>query len=461
MNPWPFQKEVVQRTKKALHSGFKAPCIVMPTGSGKTVVASTIIHSIMKQLGTDTGGRFLFLVHREELVHQTIATLKEIECEEHAGIIQSGVAGSPWAPIQVAMVQTLTKRLHKVDWLRPRVIFVDEAHHATAGTWRKIIQKWPKAFVIGMTATPARTDDKGLGFIFDKLIIGPGIQDLTPEYLAPVKLLAVDIDFISQASSLKMQSEHGRSGPVLAKVVETWLRHAKDKKTIFFGSDVEHSKAINEELLSHGIKSVHLDGDTNKQERRSKLEAVKRGDYQCVCNCRLFTEGTDWKEAECVVLATKTQSLTLYKQMIGRAMRRGVDKQAVVIDCGGNWYFLGLPDEDIEWSLEKGVLKDQVKSAASKVVQCESCGFVYSKTEDSCPLCAHVNTKPMPLEVDANVKEIKSEHQKPTKKKISSEIIATGGDIEKLKEIQKKYGYGHGWAWKMHKVYKFAWSKER
>jgi len=457
MKPWPFQVAVKEATKAALHSGKKAPCIVLPTGSGKTMVASMIIHDIIKQLGTDTGGRFLFLVHRDELVNQTIATLKEIDCEEHAGIIQSGKAGSPWAPIQVAMVQTLVSRLDKLDWLRPRVIFVDEAHHATASSWRKIIERWPNAFVIGMTATPARTDDKGLGFIFDELVIGPTISELTPEYLAPVRLLAVDIDFISNAATYKQQSEAGRAGPVLAKVVDTWWEHARDRKTIFFGADVAHSKTINQQLIEKGVKSVHIDGDTPKEERRQKLAAVKRGDYQAVCNCRLFTEGTDWKEAECVVLACKTGSLTMYKQMIGRAMRRKA-REAVVIDCGGNWFFLGLPDEDIEWSLERGVIKDEVKRAASLARQCQACGYVYPKKEDCCPLCAHVPEKVVPVEVDAPVKEI-TERRKPkaTKKRLSADIVATGGDFGKLLQLQKKYGYGYGWAKRMKSIYRHAW----
>ena len=457
MKPWPFQKDMRDRTKAALHAGKKAPCIVMPTGSGKTMVASMIIRDIIKQLGTDTGGRFLFLVHREELVNQTIATLQEIDCEDHAGVIQAGKAGSPWAPIQVAMVQTLTNRLDKVEWLRPKVIFVDEAHHATASTWRKIIEKWPKAFVIGMTATPARTDDKGLGFIFDELVVGPSIAELTPEYLAPVRLLAVDVDFISKASSYKQQSEAGRTGPVLAKVVDTWWNHARDKKTIFFGADVAHSKSINDQLLAKGIRSTHIDGDTPKEERRQKLAAVKRGDYQCVCNCRLFTEGTDWKDAECVVLACKTGSLTMYKQMIGRAMRRKEGREAVVIDCGGNWYFLGLPDEDIEWSLERGIIKDEVKRAAGKAQQCMACGYVYPKTEEACPLCAHVPEKPKPVEVEVSVKEIKERPKRMTKKRLSAEIVATEGDFNKLLELQRRYGYSYGWATKMQRIYKYAW----
>ena len=115
-------------------------------------------------------------------------------------------------------------------------------------------------------------------------------------------MFAVDIDFISKAASYKQQSEAGRSGPVLAKVFESWQKHASDKKTIFFAADVDHSKSINRQLLDAGINSTHIDADTPKEVRRQKLAAVKRGDYQCVCNCRLFTEGTDWKEAECVVL---------------------------------------------------------------------------------------------------------------------------------------------------------------
>ena len=181
---WPFQADVVRAARAALRH-HKSIGIVSPTGSGKTRIAGEIIQQIYRQLGDKRGGVGLFLVHRKELITQTQNTLDRLGLGDAYGVIQSGRAGTPWAPLQIGSIPTMVRRLHQMEWLEPRVIFIDEGHHATAATWEKVIARWPKAYKIFLTATPARLDDKGLGNLIDHLVIGPQIRELVPECSSP------------------------------------------------------------------------------------------------------------------------------------------------------------------------------------------------------------------------------------------------------------------------------------
>ena len=144
--------------------------------------------------------------------------------------------------------------------------------------------------------------------------------------------------------------------------------------------------------------------------------------------------------------------------MVGRAMRRGSNKIARVIDCGGNWLTLGKPDEDVKWSLTKGVIRDEIKRAASKVTQCQACGYVHDKADLECPLCSHVNEKVKPLELEADVKKITGSRKGPSKKQLGAAIVATNGDLYELQALARQYGYSQKWAYKMKSVYGHVWS---
>ena len=270
--------------------------------------------------------------------------------------------------------------------MEPRVIFIDEGHHATAATWEKVIARWPKAYKIFLTATPARLDDKGLGNLIDHLVIGPQIRELVPEFLAKTRVFSVPTTFDMTRATLKAQSEQ-QTGAVIARSVETWAKFARERKSLFFAVDVEHSKAITTRLLQMGVAACHLDHKTPDRERERKLNEIWAGKYQCVSNVNLFTEGTDWPECSCVVLARGTGSLVQYRQMNGRAMRRKEDGgDAVIIDLAGNVHVHGMPDEDIEWSLEYGVEESAKKGLKDSVRRCEWCQHMYPRVEPECPL---------------------------------------------------------------------------
>ena len=188
---WPFQQRVLEQTQRALRS-HKRLCLVLPTGSGKTCVSGAISQRLASELRGREGGVALYLVHRHELIRQTANTLDAVGLKGQYGVIAAGWPSAPWAPMQIASIPTLRRRLDKIkQWLDPAVLFIDEAHHARAETWERVIQTFPNAFIIGLTATPCRLDGKGLASIFDKLILGPQISELIPEYLAPVRTFRI------------------------------------------------------------------------------------------------------------------------------------------------------------------------------------------------------------------------------------------------------------------------------
>lgn len=456
---WTWQGQLVRKVRETLPRHRRVG-LVAPTGSGKTAMAAYMSLEVHKQIGGRPGA-CLYLVHRKELRKQSAETLDEIGLSDAYGYIASGLPMKPWAPMQIASIPTIVRRLDDIEWLDPVVIFVDEGHHATAYTWAKIIKRFPNAFVILMTATPMRNDDSGLGDIVDVLVCGPQISELQPEYMAPVNTFAVPPSFTLTRQTIKAQAA-AQTSAVIGSTLDNWRRIAPGGKTIFFAVDIDHSERIVERLRAEGVSAVHLDYKTPDTMRDRAFEDMRAGRIQCVSNVKLFTEGTDWPECDTVVLARNTTSLVDYRQMNGRMMRRKHDgRPGTVIDCVGNVHLHGLPDADVDWELEYGAENQKKKTSAATTQVCEMCSFVFPKTDERCPLCGLVPLKPAVMEVDVKAVEVDGSKaaappSKPTKRQLSAEIVATGGDLAALEEIRRRYGYHRNWPARMKNIYRFA-----
>ena len=464
IEPWPFQQRLIDDTKTALRS-HRRVCLVSPTGSGKTVVAGLMAVRIARQLADAGAGSILFLVHRKELLKQTIRTMEKFGLGDSLGIIAAGWPGTPWAPIQIASVQTFVRRMDGLEWVKPKVLYVDEAHHIAANQWKRITAAYPKAYLIGMTATPTRLDEIGLGNFFDTLVQGPQMSELIPDYLCDIATYSVPPGFELSTKRDYTQQRLGeaQTGPIIAEAVSNWMRWANNRKTIFFCVDVKHSKRTVDKLRDHGVMAEHVDFKTPAKKRESVFRCFAEGDIQVMSNVELFTEGVDAPACNCVVLARPTTSLTLYKQMVGRVSRLKPDGgNGMVLDLANNVMLHGSPTADIQWELEFGVGKSQRKAIASKCRLCESCHYVYDKTEPACPLCG---VKPLTRQVaEVNIElvplDAKTMPAKPTKRQLSQRILQTGGDIRKLHSLAKEYGYSSGWAYKMKQMYGYGWGSK-
>jgi DNA repair protein RadD len=199
--------------------------------------------------------------------------------------------------IQIAMVQTLTRRLDRLKGVR--FLIIDECHHAVAATWRRIIDAAPGACVLRVTATPERLDGQGHDEIFEALVVGPQVKPLIAAgYLSPYVVFAPE----KQISLKGVRTSMGDYAPIdLAQLMNTsiahadalreYRKHADGQRAICFCAGVKHSREIAQFLCDSGLKAVHLDGDTPSGERRQSIAALASGEIQILANCGLISEG--------------------------------------------------------------------------------------------------------------------------------------------------------------------------
>lgn len=324
----------------------------LPTGAGKTIIFSYIASEFTKM-----GANVLVLAHRQELLAQAADKLASVTGLP-VGLIKAGIKPNYSARIQIASVQSLINRLDAIA--APSLIVVDECHHATAASYTRILEHFSNAFVLGVTATPVRTDGEGFDQLFDDLVCGPSVNELIEQgHLCSYKLFADESPMNTrgvkrQAGDYSLADLARENDPVelSGNLVHSYRQYADGLKTIVFALNVEHSKTIVRRYQAEGIPAAHLDGNSTDTERTDTLYAFRAGSIQVLSNVGLFGEGFDLSSIQAVQIARPTQSSALHLQMLGRALRPADNKShAVLIDHTKNWWNHGLPDEDREWSL--------------------------------------------------------------------------------------------------------------
>jgi DNA repair protein RadD len=375
---WDYQAENIESIETALSAG-DAPLYVLPTGGGKTVVAATIINRAVER-----GERVLVLTHRREILMQTSKRLGI----DH-GLIQAGLIVDLEYPVQVASIQTLWARCMRTDKLSlpaANLIVIDEAHHVRARTWNKILDQYPNAKRIGLTATPCRADGKGLGNCFSTIIQGPQVQELIDKdrlvrtrVYAPVdpNLRGVETrngDYVTSQLSARMNRDD-----LVGDIVSHWHKYGERRKTLVFCVD---------EFIKSGVKAEHVDGNTPKPERDAILNRLASGETELVTNCMVLTEGFDLPAISCIVLARPTKQLGLFRQMAGRGLRVAPGKlNLTLIDHSGAVYRHGLLTDRIEWALDvdrkakNETHEARDAQALSRLVECSSCGAMRTAGE--------------------------------------------------------------------------------
>ena len=374
-----YQSRAVENVVAAIQ---RRPILVAPTGSGKTQVATSII----ERLGVPT----LWLAHRKELIDQAAQRLTAHGVS--AGIIMAGCPTAPLARVQVASVQTLVRR----EKPPAQLLVFDEAHHATADSYQSILDAYPDAKIVGLTATPFRLDGRGLGDLFGELVIAAYPDELcaagvlhrprvwcskTPD-LRGVKVIAGDY-------SLGALASRANTGELNADIVATWLKRASGKRTVAFAVDVEHSQAIVAAFRAAGVAAEHLDGATATKERVAILDRLSTGQTLIVSNCMVLTEGWDLPVLQCAIIARPTASLNLHLQMIGRVMRASDGKDgAVVLDHAGNHHIHGLVTRRLSYSLDGNTRVGESEPLGLR--RCRQCGLFFDVHIYACPECGWV-----------------------------------------------------------------------
>jgi superfamily II DNA or RNA helicase len=379
----PYQSDLLDRIDKAWFSGHRSLLCQLPTGGGKTILFSTVVHQANQK-----GLKCLVLAHREELIKQAADKL-EIITNDPVGIIKAGYPTNYDRDIQVASIQSLTRRLKHCPEFD--LIVVDEAHHSTSRTYRDILNRFPNARVLGVTATPIRLDGKGFRGIFDELICGVTVSELIESgSLSQYKYFATEVSMSVEGVGKRQgdfkTEDVARANPVAGlagDVVKSYRDYLQGKQAVIFCINVEHSIAIAEHFKAAGIIAHHLDGNTPSSERADVMVQFRDRQIQVLTNCALFDEGLDIPSLDGVILARPTQSLSRFLQMVGRALRpcEGKDR-AIIIDLAGNYERLGMPDDTRVWTLD-GIEKKQRKG--SKLVRNKETGEVEEVIIDLTP----------------------------------------------------------------------------
>ena len=384
----PYQQDAVAQLRAAFLAGQRSVLFVLPTGGGKTVVFS----HIAKQAAS-RGKRIAVLVHRVELLEQASRALAALGVRH--GLIAAGRAMNLAAPVQVASVGTLARRLGQLPAELFQLLVIDEAHHSTAGQWSRIIQHFSGAHLLGVTATPVRSDGRGLGEFYSELVLGPTAAWLTANgYLAPARVFAPPIGFSERGLRQRMgdfdlrQAAGALGGTrILGDAVSHYRQHLGGRTAIAFCCSIAHAQAVAEAFNGQGITAASIDGSMAGATRRLLLEQLGAGELQVLTSCSLIGEGVDVPSVGGCMLLRPTQSEALHLQMIGRCLRPQADKQAVILDHVGNIARLGHHLEERQWSLE-GRRKRQ-RCTAPSVKTCPQCFCAMASAALRCPECGH------------------------------------------------------------------------
>lgn len=443
---YPFQTELVNEARASATAG-RHPLITVATGAGKTVVAANIA-----KRAADLGSSTLFVVHRRELVKQTVATLRKAVGDDFPmGIIAAGFNELPWARLQVASVQTLIRR--DLSQLNPDLIIFDEAHHMRASTWELIPLRWPDAIRLGLTATPVRRDGKGLGEHYDDLVLGPPMAELVHGgYLAPTLTLTIPSGLDTSNYKSDRQLAKNVTDQVVASAVQSYLRYCAGRQAIFFGVDRSHSRRVAAEFRDHGVQAAHVDATDSDARRDHIMDSFADGSLEVVTNCQLISEGFDAPDCSVVIIGAYTESVPRYLQECGRAMRYQSGKQAVVLDTAGVSRVLGLPDEPRQWSLEDGEIHARSPSSPKPTV-CPDCFTTFYG--QVCPSCGRVCTVAAEVtDIDTELVVATGATRKPKMRRghamqyahaAASKCETRGQFIAACARIREEMGFKAGW----------------
>jgi superfamily II DNA or RNA helicase len=335
-----------------------------------TVTHNTILASEIIRRAAERGTQTLFLAHRRELIQQTSEKLKIFDVPH--GIIQAGKRPRYEETTQVASVQTLVNRLDCVE--KFGLIFIDEAHHASAESYQSILNFFPEAKVIGLTATPWRLDGKGLADIFDAHVVVSTPQELNAMgFLCPVRAVRyeqVDTNGVGvRNGDFDLRALSERATLIVGDVVQQFKQHSNGASGIAFACDVAHSRRMAQVFCDAGITAEHVDGGMGHTERAGIFARLRAGTTRVLTNCNIATEGFDLPELTIAMLCRPTLSESLALQMAGRVLRPAPGKsEARIHDHAGIIENFGHPyDADRDFSPRRSAKKKRSEFVQGKI----------------------------------------------------------------------------------------------
>lgn len=447
----PYQNQIIDDIRSAFSRGQKSVLLQLPTGGGKTALAAEMI-----RLASNKQGHIWFICNRVELIDQTSRALNLISVDH--SFISNGYDYDPSASVYICSIQTLFRRLDKIT-NKPSLIFWDECQSINAKTWRTVYNSNPQSFHVLLTATPCRLDGQGFREFATALVQGPSVSELTklgylckyrafaPQEIDPSKLHKRMGDYVkSEISTIVDQPKFTGSA------VTEYIKRAMGKRNLVFCVNIEHSKHVRDEFISHGILAEHIDGETDKQTRTNIINKFKLGEILVLTSVDLVTTGFDVPAIEVVTFLRPTASLSLAIQMMGRGLRPHDNKSDVLfLDHVNLFRTHGLPDTTREWSLD-GVTKKSDKEQVESVKTCEMCFAAIRSIYKICPYCGHIfisKAKKLDISKTKTDDELAEITLNTLEKKTEQRTAETYEDLVRL-AVSRGYKRPHFWAKQIH-----------
>lgn len=433
-----YQIDIIDKLQSEWRKGYKRTLIQLPCGAGKTVVFAEISDRSQKNDKT-----VWFLVHRQELLKQTLDTFRRFDI--------------PMDNIVIEMVGKVSRKPERYP--EPDMIVFDEAHFSRANTWQKIIDMFPDTYICGLTATPCRLDGKPLGMIYETLIEGVTTNELIKSgylskyiYYAPVVADLTGLNKKGFDYDMHKATELLSERAVYGDVIKHYRTHADGLQTICYCTSISHSQDMAQAFCGNGIKAVHFDGNTPTAQREKIVKDFRDKKIQVLCNVDLISVGFDCPDCHCCILLRPTMSTALFIQQACRALRPAENKTAIILDCVNNYERFGLPTDNREWSLEsKFKQKEQYdEDGMLRLRTCSNCLCTYEGHLKSCPYCdkeRELTARELQNIRNAELEEIKQSEEREATQIIKNIRIT---DCNSLKEMQlwcKVNGKKAGYAW--------------
>jgi len=379
VNLRPYQQDAVDQLRKVWR---RRPLLQLATGGGKTCIAAEIIRGALAR-----NRRSLIVAHTREIVLQTARRFSEYGFD-----VSTILAGEPTRASMVycGSIQTLNRReLPEID-----VLIIDEAHHANSPSWKSLIDSYPNAAVIGLTATPVRLDGRGLAEAgFGAIIQGAPMEALIADgFLVRPRIYTVPVGSMDgakvTAGDFAQSSLDSFSSTITGDIVEHYIQFANRTLAIVFACSIQHSLDITAAFNNRGIAAEHVDGSYSKEARSQIIDRLSDARTLVISNCSLFGEGWDLPVLETAILARPTLSIALYRQQCGRVLRSSPGKsEAVIIDHAGNFLRHGSPLDELDWDLNGKPKRPSNAPPPGK--SCPECFVVMPAASTKCPECGY------------------------------------------------------------------------
>ena len=392
----PRQKLFVERSLSALATRANTLGIA-PTGAGKTIMLSAVTG---ESIG-NTDAKACVLAHRDELTTQNREKFGRVNPAITTSVLDA-TTKSWGGQVTFAMVPTLTRERNLTAMPKLDLLVIDEAHHAVADSYRRIIDYVrnanPEARIFGVTATPNRGDKKGLRAVFDNVADQVRLGELIASgHLVPPRTFVIDVGVQEKLRAVRKTvsdfdmaevAEIMDRAPITDEVIRHWQEKAAGRPTVVFCSTVAHAAHVAEAFNAAGIPTGLIHGDLPGEERRNTLAAFARGEIRVITNVAVLTEGWDHPPTSCVVLLRPSSYKSTMIQMVGRGLRTvdpaefsGVVKtDCIVLDFGTSSLTHGTLEQDVDLEGATGTGEPPTKI-------CPECEVQIPLASRECPIC--------------------------------------------------------------------------